>query len=204
MTQTTLTSTQSKAARAALGISQSKAAQATGINRSQLALFEVQKFLLDDAKLKALRAYYESLGYEFDAKATKPGASRDDPRAVSEDIARDAPSDSRIVDRFVVPAGLEDEALEELIDEIDSNDRKIAELAPQQAEIDWFSGEPKPAARDEILRLMARNYLRVRQLQCGGFAEQSQVATEKRKQPTKGELVSQAIGLPVEQLFADQ
>src|SRR6266704_1374446 len=131
-----ITSTQSKAARAALGISQSKVAQATGINRRQLALFEVQKYLLPQARLKTLRAYYGGLGYEFDAPRKKATRSEDDSREVAESAAQ---SDAKVIDRFLVPVGLADDTLESLIEEIDANDRRLDELAQQETEIDWVS-----------------------------------------------------------------
>ena len=62
-----LTPNQSRAARHALGLSQRFIAQETGINRSQLALFEVGKYHLEAFKQLALRHCYERLHYRFDA-----------------------------------------------------------------------------------------------------------------------------------------
>jgi transcriptional regulator with XRE-family HTH domain len=202
MNSPTMTSTQSKAARAALGISQSKVARATGINRTQLALFEVKKYVLDEAKLSALREYYEAQGYEFEAPdTTRKSTSRDLQAPVARLAEPDAhethSSDTKVIDWFVVPAGLEDDALEALLDELDTNDRRIDELALQAPQFDWL-GEPKPGAQDEVLRLMARNYLRVRQLQFGAMEPASGDDTAKQDRPaTVGELVSKAIGLPL-------
>lgn len=72
---TILTPMQSKAARQALGLSQSKVAHETGINRSTLALFEVNKYLMDDRALHALRDFYESHGHAFEEAAKPPAAA---------------------------------------------------------------------------------------------------------------------------------
>ncbi|MGP1680077.1 MAG: helix-turn-helix domain-containing protein [Burkholderiales bacterium] len=207
MNSPTMTSTQSKAARAALGISQSKVAHATGINRTQLALFEVKKYVLDEAKLSALREYFETQGYAFDSTATVRQFTREAQAPVAR-LAEPAPqaalqSDTKVIDRFVVPAGVEDEILEALLDELDANDRRIDELALQAPQFDWL-GEPKPGAQAEILRLMARNYLRVRQLQFGMLGSATEADTAEQDAPaTVGDLVSRAIGLPLATLAAD-
>ncbi len=196
MIKPTIISTQSKAARAALGVSQSKVASATGINRSQFALFEVKKYLLDDAKLKALRTYYEDLGYEFDGNAK-----------VTDDVSRSAATvqkslqeDVKVVDRFLVPAGLEEEALESLLAEIDSTDQEIVELAKQPAKFDWL-GDPDLQESQEMLRLMAQNYARVRQLQFGQNQMQKPADTVKPIKATVGDMVESMLGLQISQLI---
>ena len=59
MFTTILTPDVAKQARAAVGLSQSKVAQATGISRTSLALFEVKKYLLDDDTLTTLKQFYQ-------------------------------------------------------------------------------------------------------------------------------------------------
>ncbi len=197
----TITSVQSKAARAALGISQSKVARATGINRSQLALLEVQKYLLDDARLNALRAYYEGLGYQFDATAPTPDAPGGGPSPLPESDSQEIRADARVVDGFAVPVGIDGDALEALLDEIDANDQKIVSLAGQKAQFDWFTDKPDAEARDEVVRLMARNYLRVRQLQCGGDGAQQANIAKGPEGSSVGDLVAQLVGLPLGESF---
>ncbi len=63
-----ITPNQSRAARHSLGLSQRFIAEETGINRSQLALFEVGRYRLEAFKLLALRNCYERLRYRFDAQ----------------------------------------------------------------------------------------------------------------------------------------
>lgn len=162
MTRSILTAQQSRSARAKLGVSQSTVAKATGINRSQLALFEVQKYLLAGDQLEALREYYEEGGYRFGqgkALAVPPEASDED----SADEA-DA-SDFAARDSFLVGAGLDEEEVEARLQEIAANDEAIASLAQAKALTDFWSGEPVTQGRDEVLRRMARNYALVRALQ---------------------------------------
>ncbi len=196
MIKPTITSTQSKAARAALGVSQSKVASATGINRSQFALFEVKKYLLDDAKLKALRTYYEDLGYEFDGNAK---GIEDVSRSAATVAAQSLQEDVKVVDRFLVPAGLEEEALESLLAEIDLTDQEIVELAKQPAKFDWL-GDPDLRASQEMLRLMALNYARVRQLQFGQNQMQKPLNTVKPNKATVRDLAESMLGLQISQL----
>jgi len=191
MIKPTITATQSKAARAALGISQSKVAGATGINRSQLALFEVKKLLLPDAKLEALRTYYEGLGYAFEAQIKTVSAEL---QAATPTEPQSSLGDTKIIDRFLVPAGVEDDALEPLLAEIDSNDQKIDELAQQRVKFDWF-GTPDLAVSQEVMRLMARNYARVRQLQRGIEDESGEAVTAISDAATVGDLVGQELGV---------
>ena len=63
-----ITPNQSRAARHSLGLSQRFIAEESGINRSQLALFEVGKYRLETHKLLALRNCFERLNYRFDAQ----------------------------------------------------------------------------------------------------------------------------------------
>jgi transcriptional regulator with XRE-family HTH domain len=63
-----ITPNQSRAARHSLGLSQRSIAKESGINRSQLALFEVGKYRLEAFKLLALRNCFERLNYRFDAQ----------------------------------------------------------------------------------------------------------------------------------------
>lgn len=63
-----ITPTQSRAARHSLGLSQRFIAEETGINRSQLALFEVGRYRLEAFKLLALRNCYERLRYRFETQ----------------------------------------------------------------------------------------------------------------------------------------
>ena len=66
MINTILSPDEAKEARAGIGLSQNKVAQSVGISRTNLALFEVKKYLLDDGILTQLKQFYIDAGYEFD------------------------------------------------------------------------------------------------------------------------------------------
>jgi transcriptional regulator with XRE-family HTH domain len=160
--QPTLTAEQSQSARHARGLSQSAVARATGINRSQLALFEVRKYLLPEDKLQTLRDYYEQSGYQ-PSQGKRPAHT---PEVSDLDAEEEAQSpDVATVDGFLVPAGLDEDQSEAWLQEIAANDDEIKTLAGAKVVKDFWSGEPLVKQRDEILRRMARNYCLVRALQ---------------------------------------
>ena len=154
-----------RAARAHVGLSQAKVGAATGISRTKLALFEVGKYILDDATLEALRSFYAEQGYDFEstqigAEAPKEAADRWSASAAATEEAA-----IRVVDGFAVPPAAEPEEIEAALGEVIENDRRIEELATQAARAGWFSEEPETTGRDEIMRLMARNYWLIRRVQ---------------------------------------
>lgn len=157
---TVLSADQCKAARAALGLSQAAVARATGINRSQLALFEVRRYVLEDERLRTLRHHFEAGGYTFDAVV---GAQAGHQPAQAGKQSQSV-GDTKLVDGFLVASGLEQEPVEGALAEIAGNDETIGRLAatPPRTGL-WAAGTTKE--RDTVLRLMARNYLLVRGLQ---------------------------------------
>lgn len=157
---TVLSADQCRAARAALGLSQAAVARATAVNRSQLALFEVRRYVLEDERLRTLRRYFEAGGYAFDAV---PRAQVGHQPAQAGEQSQSA-DDTKLIDGFLVASGLEQEPVEGALAEIAGNDEAIGRLAatPPRTGL-WAAGTTKE--RDAALRLMARNYLLVRGLQ---------------------------------------
>ena len=144
-----LSAHQSRMARKALGLSQNKAANGAGINRSQLALFEVQKYLLDDELLQKLRHFYQEQGYHFESA---PQATPGVPLAVQESgQTTHSRADAVLIDGFLVPAGLDHDEVEEALAEIEANDEAIQEIAAGPVEEDWWSGESGNDQRDPAL-----------------------------------------------------
>lgn len=183
-----LASAQARNARSHLGLSQAKVAKATGISRTKLALFEVGKYILDDATLRALRDFYGEQGYDFGPTPAKDfgsheRANREKAPAVPEEPAM------RIVDGFAVPPGSEPEEIEAALAELTENDQKIEDLATQASRVGWFSDEPDTAGRDEILRLMARNYHLIRRVQ-GADLLRSTAEYSAEAKPTHGALAA--------------
>jgi DNA-binding XRE family transcriptional regulator len=162
MVNTILTPNEAKQARAALGLSQNKAAQGAGISRTKLALFEVKKYLLDDGTLLSLKQFYENLGHLFDEQAS------DVQQATVKPVQSAKPMYStgvRLVDGFAVPAGLDINDTETILAELAENDNQIALLSSKKAGVSWWSEELKTEGLNELLRLHARNYLLTRLLQ---------------------------------------
>jgi transcriptional regulator with XRE-family HTH domain len=150
-------------ARLALGLSQGHVARDTGVNRSQLSLFEARKYLLDRAKLASLRRYYASRGYRFDdakrhlrvLNPTAPGTTS----AATVDQA-----DVDLLDGFVVAGGIDRTRAEAWLNQIAANDTIIQDLFVTPTTTDFWTGDPKTDDRDEAILQMARNYALVRRL----------------------------------------
>jgi len=160
MIQSILTPTESRQARRFAEVSQNTVARATGVGRSKLALFEVEKYLLDDATLETLRDYYAGLGYEFsESEADNTEAAMTAPEGSKADTG------IRLIDSFAVPAGLDFDDVEDTLAQIAANDELIGELSEQKAETGWFTNEPETDKRDKAVLLLARNYLLTRRLQ---------------------------------------
>ena len=158
MTITIFTPDQSRQARHFAEVSQNTVAQATGIGRTKLALFEVEKYLLDDAALETLRDYYAGLGCECEAsEADTTEAAMTTPEGSKADTG------IRLIDSFAVPAGLDFDDVEDILAQIAANDELIGELSEQKVEAGWFTDETDK--RDKAVLLLARNYLLTRRLQ---------------------------------------
>ena len=161
MIKTILTPDEAKSARASIGLSQNKVAQAIGISRTTLALFEVNKYLLDDASLNLLRQFYVDSGYEF----------AEEPLGELADVAADSlasivrTSGVRLVDGFAIPAGIDELEVESILAEISENDRVIDDVTVKVPDAGWWGGESDTKGLDLLMRLHARNYMLVRRLQ---------------------------------------
>lgn len=174
----TITPDAAREARAKARLSQARVAKDTGISRTKLALFEVQKYLLDDQDLTALRDYFCGLDVLDEQALVTPHGRESNGIDVG----------CSVLDGFAVPAGLDQELVENALEEICANDQQIMMLARNRAERDWliFPGDKKQ--RNEIVRLMARNYLLTRYLQGREAVEQSQ------DDFTNGDAVVELIG----------
>jgi transcriptional regulator with XRE-family HTH domain len=150
MFEAILTPDDAKQARAALGLSQSKVAQATGISRTSLALFEVNKYLLDDEALMKLEQFFEAAGYTFSNSPVEQ---------------TDSAAGYRLMEGYAVSIGLSDEEAELILDDIHANDIEIKSLSNQKSGVGFWSEEPKTEGLNRLLVLHARNYVLIRRLQ---------------------------------------
>ena len=173
MINTILTPDEAKSARAAIRLSQVKVAQGCGISRTKLALFEVKKYFLSDYELNSLKQFYVDQGVRFE-QSTSPGI--------------------RLIDGYAIPENISSDYAEKLLAQIADHDARIQEVSNELAGVSWLSGDVKMKRRDNLFRLMARNYHLVRLLQ--GRAPITGTALPKDKDlelVTNGELFNQFI-----------
>ena len=182
MIKAILTPADAKAARSKLGMSQNAVAKATGINRSTLALFEVEKYLLDDSTLQRLYDFYTVLGYEW--------TSCDDSRG-NVPTESDLGSGVRLVDGYAVPQGIDSNEVESIIAQLAANDAAIAELSDQEAKSHWFTDEPDRTGVDKLLLLHASNHSLMRRLQ--GRTNSNSDGLKSQGKTTHGDLLNAEI-----------
>lgn len=151
-------------ARQALGLSQNKVALATGINRSQLALFEVDKFIFDDNKLKTLKEFYQQRGYRFE---TPTPAAKTSPFTQSPPVNSTMKSPAsviapRAVNGIVVSEKLDQETVDAAMTELLENDNALKVLGNKLADSsEWDIFDPKSEILEKVRLVLARNYILV-------------------------------------------
>jgi len=161
MFSTILTPDEAKHARAAVRLSQNKVAQATGISRTHLALFEVKKYLLDDDTLTKLKQFYREEGYDF-----TDNSSVEQPVSISKQVPDVQESTGlRLMDGYAIPEGISEEEAELILSKISENNIEIVELASKKSDVNWWSEKPKTERLNRLLILHARNYLLTQRLQ---------------------------------------
>jgi transcriptional regulator with XRE-family HTH domain len=160
-----ITPEQSKAARSSLGLSQRFIAKETGINRSQLALFEVGKYNLEAFRLLALLYCYERLGYRFVADKPLAPTPRTHQAERAQPVAIMAAQVPRIIDDLLILCDPAQGNIDGITKEIKDNDNLIGRLAVAPVELSWWDDKPLTKEFDDIIRIMARNYLLIRGLQ---------------------------------------
>ena len=155
-----LTPDDAKQARAFVGLSQSKVAQATDISRANLALFEVKKYLLDDDVLIKLKQFYQEAGHTFpdDSPVEQVDST---PEPVTDPFEA---TGTRLMDGFAVLEGFTEDEAESILNEIHANDAEIEALACQKSGQHWWTEKPLLDGVNKLLVLHARNYVLTRRL----------------------------------------
>lgn len=189
---------QSRDARRLAGVSQQTAANAAGVSRTHLALWEVGKYLLPDATLKALHDYYAKTGYVFDEDQDggKKGSllnGSDETKRPQKTNAATGLEGFSLIDGFLVPKGIDSVAVENTLAELADNNVKIAELAATSAEPELFGGYCQKVS-DQITQLMARNYTLVQQLRGHETITPCSKADAETKTDTNGGVLSRVFG----------
>lgn len=153
-----VTAEQSRASRFQLGLTQANVIEQSELAGHKLKNFETGRFVPDMAFLQSLREFYESRGIDFneqtsmDTQKPTPGAGIVVPMQTS---------------RFVVDPALPQEQVDSILDRMDSNDARIAELMNSSLEKGLFASYTEKTVADtqELFGLMAENYLLFRTLQ---------------------------------------
>jgi transcriptional regulator with XRE-family HTH domain len=200
-----LTAEQSKSARAFLGASQQFIARQSGINRSQLALFEVSKYSPEPHKLAALRQCYLDMGYPFEAASTSATEAESPASAIktaavdrSDALGPVATIDTPdtltgTLESLAASCNVDQDDIDEILAEIDFNDLLIEQLSESPVKLHWWHGEPLTDKRDTIIHAMARNYQLIRRLQGEELVSLPQSATGGKdavKPSTAGDLAA--------------
>jgi transcriptional regulator with XRE-family HTH domain len=136
----TLTADQLRRARRALGVTQAKLADETGVNATLIKHFETYRLsALPDSAQKELQDYFDSNGVDMSqlarsqddaapvtAPAAKPGS------AVVQPIPRAALLPQRL--GFLVSNTISDDEIEDLLQKMDDNDERIYELVKKETQ----------------------------------------------------------------------
>ncbi len=156
----TITAQEAIAARGKLGLSQSFAAEQTGIPRNIMSAFEQQKIVMLDGMQEKLASFFEARGYNFEEPAST-GKSDD---VAASDEADDAeakkrrPTDIRIRDGFCVPIGLKLSAVDKLLDEVRRIDNQIEKLLTKKVEGGLIFTETPTRKAKEIHNVLVSLY----------------------------------------------
>lgn len=174
-----ITADQLRRARRALGVTQAKLAEDTGVNATLIKHFETYRLsALPDSAQTALQSYLDANGVDLSqfagqsdadsqtANVAKPGS------AVVQPIPRAALLPQRL--GFLVSNSLSDDEIEELLQKMDDNDERIYELVRTETQRGLFGGPTDQTIDDnrELFALLAENYLIFRHLQGRNLFEQ--------------------------------
>lgn len=166
--KTLITPDQARRARRAIGITQARLAEETGVNLTLIKHFETYRIsTLPEAAQKALVDYFTKNGLDIghlqpepaDDAASKPGAG------VVQPVPRAAVLPSRF--GFLVSDKLSDDEIEELLERMDQNDERIEEIVAMEAGKGFLGSytDDTIALTQELFGAMAENYLIFRHLQ---------------------------------------
>ena len=157
-----ITAEQSRAARFQLGLTQANVIEQSELPGHKLKNFETGRFVPDMQFLQSLREFYEEKGIEFNETETSKAEAESTKQTHGVGIV--APAQNG---RFVVDPNLTMEQADSILERMDGNDARIAELMEQTLESGLLSSysAKTEAATQELYGLMAENYLHFRILQ---------------------------------------
>lgn len=179
-----ITAEQSRAARFQLGLTQANVIEQGELAGHKLKNFETGRFVPDMAFLQSLREFYEERGIEFNEAETRQTEAETPRHEHGAGIV--APVQHG---RFVVDPALTYEQADSLLERMDKNDEKIAQLMKRTLEsglLSAYSAQTESVTK-EIYGLMAENYLLFRMLQGRNFLAPQPEKTEPK---TQADLIS--------------
>lgn len=178
-----ITAEQSRAARFQLGLTQANVIEKSELPGHKLKNFETGRFVPDMAFLQSLREFYQERGIEFNKTETK---------STEVDTPKPAHGDGIVAPmqtcRFVVDPALPQEQVDSILERMDNNDTRIAELMKRTLEGGFISSYSAQTETDtkELYGLMAENYLLFRALQGRNILTPQ---PEKTAPKTQGDLI---------------
>lgn len=125
-------------AREMLNLSQAKVAKDTGLSRSYLSQYESGKRVLEDKWMRALKGYYENLGW------VAPEPKEPDEMDVCLVRSRDG---------FVISEDLTDKTVESLLDEYYSNAERIEGIQQSELRRGFFGGIDEENSMKSVLAI---------------------------------------------------
>lgn len=178
-----ITAEQSRAARFQLGLTQANVIELSELPGHKLKNFETGRFVPDMAFLQNLRAFYEERGIQFnDAEPTKIEAETEKQKHGAGIVA---PMQAC---RFVVDQSLPQDQVDSILERMDTNDARVADLMNRTLESGLLSSYSAQTVADtqELYGLMAENYLLFRTLQGRNILTPP---PEKAQVNTQGDLI---------------
>lgn len=153
---------QSRAARFQLGLTQANVIEESCLPGHKLKNFETGRFVPDMPFLESLRDYYAGKGIDFAETASVPAPAQE---AVSAPGSAMVKPVSRMC--FYVSDQLVPDAIDNILERMDSNDERIAAILQSPVKAGFLSDytEETEAKQRELFGAMAENYLCFRLLQ---------------------------------------
>lgn len=180
-----LTYQQSAAARAALTLSQKNVIDQSGFAGHKLKQYEAGRYRLDVIDQKKLRDFYEAQGVDFDEIDQGLKAALEFDKAISNQQREGITPNARA--GFLISDSMSHDQVDRVLDRIDENDTKVAELVATSYESGLFGGVSgaSDAALREVFGLLAESHLLFRFLQ-----GKSIVAAATNEPKTVGDMLS--------------
>lgn len=159
-----ITAEQSRASRFQLGLTQAQVIEQSQLPGHKLKNFETGRFVPDMPFLQNLREFYEENGIDFTEIPSQVIASSDEPQKPRPGVEIIEPA---LTSRFLVDRSLTLDQVDSILERMDTNDTRIAELMNSSVESGFLSdySEETEANTRELFGLMAENYLQFRALQ---------------------------------------